>query len=65
MTPEENYYSRFGFVWGPMRVERLAHLEGRGRVISVKAGSKELQVYVSEKGRRVRVFEVGGEEWKP
>lgn len=55
--------SEFGFEWGPMMVERWAHIEGRGRVVAITAPGRKLQVYVSEQGRSVRVFDVGGKEW--
>ena len=45
--------------WGPIVVERTAHIEGRGYVVSVRTkGSYErsVQVYVSEKGRSMRVY---------
>jgi hypothetical protein len=43
--------TRYGFAWGPMTVERLAHIEGRGYALEIKTGSCSMQVYVSEKGR--------------
>jgi hypothetical protein len=45
--------TEFGFEWGPMKVERLTHIEGRGYVVSVKTEHMEVQVYVSEQGRNV------------
>lgn len=52
----------FGFDWGPLSVTRLTHVEGRGRVLEVKTAHRTLQVYVSEAGRSLRVFVVGGNE---
>jgi len=46
-----------GFDWGPMAVTRLARLEGRGYVLGIRVGERRLQVYVSEKGHSVRVFD--------
>ena len=48
--------TQYGFEWGPMKVERLAHIEGRGYVVTVKTDHNELQVYVSEKGRKVEAY---------
>ena len=52
----------YGFDWGPLSVERLVHVEGRGRVLEVKTEHRTLQVYCSEAGRSLRVFRVGGSE---
>lgn len=46
----------YGFTWGPMEVHRLVWVEGRGRVLSVKTDYDEVQILVSEKGRRIRVW---------
>lgn len=56
--------TQYGFQWGPLNVERLAHIEGRGYVVSVR-GPKgyegpEVQVFVSEKGRVVKAFPIRG-----
>lgn len=45
----------YGFVWGPVEVTRLMHVKGRGRVIAIDTGHHRFHVYVSEKGRSVRV----------
>ena len=53
---------RYGFAWGPVIVERTAHIDGRGYVVTVRTpGSYEpsVQVYVSEKGRVMRVYPRG------
>lgn len=54
---------RFGFVWGNVWVTRATHIEGRGRVVRIAATDQEhdVQVYVSEGGRSIRVFN-GGKE---
>lgn len=49
--------TKFGFEWGPMKVERLAHIEGRGYVVAVTTEHMTVQVYVSEKGRNVVAYE--------
>lgn len=49
----------YGFDWGPMRVERIAHISGRGYTVSVKAAAGEIQVYVSERGRKVEAYRPG------
>ena len=46
----------YGFVWGPAEVTRLARFEGRGRVIGVATEHRQLQVAVSEGGRKIRVW---------
>lgn len=46
----------FGFKWGPAEVTRMIAVDGRGRVIGVRAPGGRLQIYVSEKGRRIRVW---------
>ncbi len=43
----------YGFDWGPMSVQRLTHLEGRGYVLEIRTDHARLQVHVTEKGRRI------------
>jgi hypothetical protein len=48
--------TQYGFEWGPLCVERVAHIEGRGYVVEIRprgSHKKAVQVYVSEKGRSV------------
>jgi hypothetical protein len=53
--------TRYGFQWGPVTVERVAHIEGRGYCVSVKgSGGQEVEVLVSEKGRRVTAYPING-----
>lgn len=56
--------TRYGFRWGPMIVERMAHIDGRGYVVSIRSAElhtgPEVQVYVSEKGRSVKAFPLRG-----
>ena len=52
--------TQYGFHWGPVIVERVAHIEGRGYVVSVRSredySGPEIQVLVSEKGRNVTAY---------
>ena len=55
--------TQYGFDWGPVVVERIAHIEGRGYCVTVKTakpGGPEVQVLVSEKGRRVTAYPIHG-----
>ena len=52
--PTSDDAHRFGFEWGPMRVVRCAHIEGRGRVIVIATDHAELEVFVSEKGHKIK-----------
>lgn len=49
---------RYGFRWGPMVVERLVHIEGRGYVLRIKTEYQDLQIYVTEKGRKIKPMPV-------
>lgn len=59
----------FGFRWGggdgaDVEVTRLAHMpRGNGvcRVVGLKAGGHDVQMYVSPTGRSVRLFRDGKE----
>lgn len=51
----------YGFRFGPMLVERCMDIDGRGVVVTVKAGKRTLDVYCSHGGRSLRVFENGKE----
>ena len=44
---------RYGFAWGPMQVTRAASIPGRGRILTITTDHAEVQVYVSEHGRRI------------
>ncbi len=48
--------SEYGFEWGPLEVRRVAHIEGRAYVLVVDTGFELLEIYVSEKGRKIRAF---------
>lgn len=55
--------TQYGFEFGAMSVERIMQVEGRGTVVGVYGADRSngVQVYVSEKGRSVRVFRKGRE----
>lgn len=59
--------TQYGFDWGPLSVERVAHIEGRGYVVSVRGprgySGPEVQVYVSEAGRVVRAYPLRGAKY--
>jgi len=46
----------YGFDWGPMKVTRLAHVEGRGYALEVTTDYARVQLYVTEKGRKIEAF---------
>jgi hypothetical protein len=46
----------YGFDWGPMSVERVAHVEGCGYALEIKTKHARLQVYVTEKGRKIETY---------
>lgn len=50
-------FNQYGFNWGPMKVERLAHIEGRGYVVQVSTDHMQVEVYVSEKGQKIKAYE--------
>ena len=49
---------RYGFPWGPLTVTRLAHVEGRGYSLEIRTEHQSMQVYVSEKGRKIQAYPV-------
>jgi len=55
--PEGDYLTQFGFHWGPMNVARLTQIDGRGYVLRVQTDTHDLQIYVSPKGRSIRVYQ--------
>lgn len=65
MKADSGSFTPFGFTWGPIEVNRCATLErgdSRTRVVQVKAGNRTLDVYISETGRSIRIFE-DHKEW--
>lgn len=56
MTGSEAW--RYGFPWGPMIVTRATHVPGRGYVLEIKTEHQSMQVYVSEKGRKIEAMPV-------
>lgn len=56
--------TKYGFKWGPATIERMAEIP-QGIVMSLKTDyGKYLQIYVSAKGKSVRIHE-NNVEWKP
>jgi hypothetical protein len=53
-----NEVTQYGFRWGPMEVERLVHVEGRGYALEVKTEHASMQIYVSDKGRKIKAYPV-------
>ena len=49
--------SKYGFDWGPMTVERTGHIEDRGYALTIETDHARIEVYVTEAGRRIRVFD--------
>jgi hypothetical protein len=47
----------YGFLWGPMKVTRMAHIEGRGYSLEISTDHVRMQVYISEKGRVISACE--------
>jgi hypothetical protein len=61
-TPRGDDESRYGFAWGPLVVERVAHIEGRGYSVQVRPRGKyepAVEVFVSEQGRSWSVWPRG------
>lgn len=61
--------TQYGFDWGPVRVERTAHIKGRGYVVTVMGLANcthgpVVQVLVSERGRAVTAYPQGGAKVK-
>jgi hypothetical protein len=53
----------WGFTYGPAEITRLWSSEGRGRALEIKTPHAKLTVYISEQGRKIRVFDKDGREW--
>lgn len=49
--------AQYGFRWGPLDVTRLAHIEGRGYVLRIITDHQEMQIHVTEKGRKITAYE--------
>ena len=56
--PTAGAVTRYGFQWGPMIVTRLAHIDGRGYSLAIETPHQAMQVYVSEKGRKIAAMPV-------
>lgn len=50
--------TQYGFTFGPAKVERVCHVEGRGRVLEIHTPHARLQVYISEAGRKIKAYEL-------
>lgn len=53
--------TRFGFNWGPLIVERMTHVPGRGYVVELRPeGERDnhrlVEFYISEKGKVVKIY---------
>jgi hypothetical protein len=46
----------YGFDWGPAKVERACHVDGRGYVLEIHTQHARLQVYISEQGRKIKPY---------
>ena len=51
----------FGFVWGQVKVTRIASLPTGHKVVRIETAHDSIDVYVAPKGRKVRAFR-GNEE---
>lgn len=62
---DDGGWTRFGFTWGPMTVDRAAVIDRHGtyRVLRVATATQAIDIYVSPAGRSVRVFK-GNHELK-
>lgn len=61
------YDQDFGFTWGPLQVRRIAAFKlgkGKAYILGVSTNHHQVEIYVSETGRSVRVF-IDGQECKP
>jgi len=50
-------HDAYGFEWGPMSVVRLGHVAGRGYFLSIQTDHDGVQLFISEKGKKVRIVE--------
>lgn len=55
--PVEDEDGKYGFTWGPVSVVRLGHVDGRGYFLSVQTSHDGVQLFISEKGKRIRIVE--------
>lgn len=49
--------TRYGFEWGPMLVERIGHIPGRGYALHIRTPYGSMQIGVSDKGMNVTAHE--------
>jgi hypothetical protein len=57
VTTEDDIW-KYGFRWGPMTVERLAHIDKRGYVLQIKTDHQSLQIHVTEKGYKIKTYPI-------
>jgi hypothetical protein len=43
----------YGFQWGPLRVVRLVHVEGRGYLVTLQTEYQSMEIWASEGGRKL------------
>ena len=55
------FLTEYGFTWGPIEVTRLASVPKWGVCLAVETEKHKLNIYVSPKGRSVRVYLDGRE----
>lgn len=54
---DEGSFTRYGFTWGPMEVERTATLSDDSRVLTIKTEHERLEVRVTPKGHKIEVLD--------
>lgn len=57
-VPVEGGVTRYGFQWGPMLVTRMCHITERGYSLEIATSHASMQVYVSEKGHKIKPMPV-------
>lgn len=62
ITDQHDGSTPYGFIWGPLSVERLSELPGGYKVLSIDTDFDRINVYVSKTGRKIRVFREGKTE---
>lgn len=53
-----DHLTQFGFTYGPAIVQRLCHIEGKGRVLEVYTDHARVQLHITEAGRKINVSEL-------
>lgn len=52
----EGYLTEYGFTWGAAEVTRLFEIDGRVSFQVTTEAGRRIEIYVSPKGQRIRVF---------